>query len=976
MSDFNLTLDPQTQHVASLTVPAADLPSGVFDFLPNATTFHASHYLGDVTMRVRAAGSGQIFTLLTTGGALAAKAAPLPAKPNELAAANLTATLATNLSLALERHYVRADHGVQMRFELTNKGSTAIEIGAWGAAMVFDTMAAKQRDLDGMAGNCSFVDPAICGEGGWVSATRMTGTGGVLLVVPEEGIGVQAWRLMRESSVPWAYELTSLSKAWAEDEWKDAKGAPWVPPTSLHLAPGATAAFTYRLLLAPSIREKDDALAAAGFAVVQAVPSWTIATDMRNATLHVLPPRGSTIKQVDVAPAASILAGTPQPIGKKGFFSVPLRGLTVGRAAVSVSFSDGSTHVSNVYVLPPLDEHLASYGKFASETAWYGNTSDPFGRGNSVLAWNRELKKHIGVPPEQNGYEDNRIFNNGLSDEAGAGANVGFAAKVSGQPLQAEVDKLDLYVTTTLYGVKKGLPFGASLQCVEGEEGEEAPSCGPPGVVGPTAGGIMASMFWVPTNVTTEKKMPGYNYNASWFCDSTGQPCPPGWPGWRWDQARGASLGRAYNYPHQSSVYLAMYLVAANYDGLTTLKPAKWYLTRCYKTIVAMYYQASWYAHQGLMDGTNFRTILLALRDEGMTQEADVVEGIMRNRTLLGVENQCRYYCPDGPAHCTDRGPTYPGCHWYQPPGQPPGANVTTPWASQTGLPGAGSEFSWDTTGQEEAYIWGAWFGNNGSRSAAALASSALNQILSYTPLVPNWAWHGSAYGMGDFGNNGFYRFDGGTERVLQHYRSGLNSIPTTEAFLANASDLYLLRLAAGSIGGVLTNIDSESGANAMAFHSDPANLFFDPASGDWGLALYGHTHNTASFLVHHDDFGWLCYFCDVDVASAGGLTVTPRDSYRRRVFLASFGILITSDAGVLQRVVWDPKYPARVRVVYAPVGAQPLTRFRLRLRGTGESSAYKFKVDGHTESRGAWDVAAAPGGGETTVDFTFGTHL
>ena len=32
------------------------------------------------------------------------------------------------------------------------------------------------------------------------------------------------------------------------------------------------------------------------------------------------------------------------------------------------------------------------------------------------------------APPR---YEDNRIFNNGLSDEAGAGANVGFAAKAS-----------------------------------------------------------------------------------------------------------------------------------------------------------------------------------------------------------------------------------------------------------------------------------------------------------------------------------------------------------------------------------------------------------------------------------------------------------------------------------------------------------------------------------------------------------------
>jgi hypothetical protein len=31
--------------------------------------------------------------------------------------------------------------------------------------------------------------------------------------------------------------------------------------------------------------------------------------------------------------------------------------------------------------------------------------------------------------------------------------------------------------------------------------------------------------------------------------------------------------------------------------------------------------------------------------------------------------------------------------------------------------------------------------------------------------MVANWAWHGSAYGMGDFGNNGYIRPD---ERVLQ----------------------------------------------------------------------------------------------------------------------------------------------------------------------------------------------------------------
>ena len=151
---------------------------------------------------------------------------------------------------------------------------------------------------------------------------------------------------------------------------------------------------------------------------------------------------------------------------------------------------------------------------------------------------------------------------------------------------------------------------------------------------------------------------------------------------------------------------------AAVYDKLQTIKPRLWYLTRAYKTIVAMSYQASWYSHQGLMDGTNFWTILTALEDEGMAEEAEEVRSIMENRTMLGVHNQCRFYScqpADTTAECekarnetggiVDRGTDRPGCHWYLI------SNVTTPWVKQTGLPGAGSEFAWDTTGQEEAYI-------------------------------------------------------------------------------------------------------------------------------------------------------------------------------------------------------------------------------------------------------------------------------
>jgi len=331
-----------------------------------------------------------------------------------------------------------------------------------------------------------------------------------------------------------------------------------------------------------------------------------------------------------------------------------------------------------------------------------------------------------------------------------------------------------------------------------------------------------------------------------------------------------------------------------------------------------------------------------------MDSEAAHVEEIMRNRTSVGVTNKCRFYVVDNVIH--DLGNDKPGCHWYL------AQNVTSPWSKQTGLPGAGSEFAWDTTGQEEAYIWGTYF------NETALAQSALSQILAYTPLVPNWAWHGSAYGFGDFGNNGW--LSRANERVLQHYRSGLNSIPSTEAFLKEPNDLYLLRLAAGSISGVLTNIDAD-GAPAMAYHGDPSLMAWDPASGDHGLAFYGHSHNTQSFLVNHPDFGTLCYFCDVNQTAAGSLLLTPRDSYHKTVYMAELGLQIRSDAGTIAQVqvqmsASDPHQVSGVVVVFDEVGAQPLSKFRLRL--LTRSGGHVFVAKGLNKERAGYEVTPIVG--------------
>ena len=73
-----------------------------------------------------------------------------------------------------------------------------------------------------------------------------------------------------------------------------------------------------------------------------------------------------------------------------------------------------------------------------------------------------------------------RAFVVGLSDEAGAGANVGLAAKARHAPTALEVARVDEYINHTLWGVKQDIPFDISLQ-------------------DHTTMGIRASLFWVPT---------------------------------------------------------------------------------------------------------------------------------------------------------------------------------------------------------------------------------------------------------------------------------------------------------------------------------------------------------------------------------------------------------------------------------------------------------------------------------------------
>lgn len=190
-----------------------------------------------------------------------------------------------------------------------------------------------------------------------------------------------------------------------------------------------------------------------------------------------------------------------------------------------------------------------------------------------------------------------------------------------------------------------------------------------------------------------------------------------------------------------------MYHVA-RHTTLTTRMPWQWYLERAAKT--AFHLGTS---SVGFMDGTVAREVLRALHAEGAA-----------NATFLGY------------AKTISDNMQVRQAHW-----------AATPYPY-------GSEFGFDTTGQEEVVVWNLWFGN------FSVAKKTVDHILSYMRSSPTWAYHGGARSWGDIGNNGKYLVTygtGGQDRGQMHYRSGLNMIPLIEWYRARPKDSTARRLMA-----------------------------------------------------------------------------------------------------------------------------------------------------------------------------------
>lgn len=795
-TNFILKLVQSSQTVESLT-PKSD-PQ--FDFTPGDSievrSSNGFYHIGDINLRVRVADNKEWKEYSTAKDRH--PVTPLPKSKNVLAAADLAPTLPSDIPLSIRRYWESVNGELVLRFELKNSSSQPVEIGAAGFPMIFNNI--LSGSLEQAHAKNVFYDPYIGMDAGYLQVTRLTGRAPSLIVIPYGKTPFEAYRPLKKDPTPRGitfegfYEWMACSKAYAENEWKDAE--PWNEPTSVILKPGEVKDYGFQFILSGSPADIEKTLARMDRPVTTGVPGYVLPQDV-NANLFLK--YSKPVSSITSIPAGAIRIRKSKTAGLWKHYE--LRGQTVGRSTIEIRYADGLLQTIAYKVIHPEKDVVAKYGEFLTTKQWYNPSADTFHRNPSVISYDNERKQQIT--------QESRAWIAGLSDEGGAGSWLGAMMKEYLVPDKTQVAKLKQFTDETLWG---------GIQYAQGDHKY----------------GVKKSLFYYEPSL-----MPAGTYN-----DSINYKTWSAWP-----KKEAHSTGRSYNYPHVTAAWWVMYRMARNFQGLIPSNGWKGYLENAFHTVIAMTEQAPYYAQFGQMEGTIFYLVLKDLKAEGMDEMAAKMEAAMKKRAI----------------------------HW---------STLKFPF---------GSEMPWDSTGQEEVYVWSYYFG------FTEKADVTLNAILGYMPSIPGWAYNGNARRYWDFLYAGKLTR---IERMIHHYGSGLNAIPVLHAYRLHPDNFYLLQVGYGGYLGSISNIE-ESGFAPLAFHAYPSTLKNDGYSGDYGSGFFGYAINSATYLVRHKEFGWLAFGGNL---SQRGRTVNvvPTTAARTKIYVQPEGIWIKFDAGSIKSFAYN----------------------------------------------------------------------
>ncbi len=558
-----------------------------FDFLPsdrlNIRASDGFVHLGDISFRTRSVGASDWINYST----YAKRAAVTTTFGPALVGSDLSATLPSDCPLKAVRSWRWQNGHLQLIITITNRNSSPVEVGAVGIPMPFNNII-SDRDLAQAHAVCSFTDPYIGQDAGYLRVTRLTGTGPTMVVTPVGQTPLEAWRLVNEPMRPnqtfeGCMEWMVHTRAYADKEWKGVQQ--WNDPTEIILKPNESRTFGVQFTLSPSIRSIEATVASVGRPVAVGVPGYVLPQD-QNGKLFLK--YKSSVKSMEVEPKQA-LTWLPNRDAKNGWSGYTVRAKGWGRARLTITYADGLRQTVSYYLTKPAAQAVSDLGHFLTTKSWFTDKNDPFGRAPSAITYDNEAHQQV--------VQDSRVWIAGLGDEGGSGAWLALGMKEFGQPNKDEIAKYDDFIDDVLWG---------NLQFKEG----------------PDKYGVRKAVFFY-----EPKLVPGFEYDKN-----------KNWTSWTsWNRKQTDDYGRGYDYPHVVAAYWSMYRVARNHPGLTR-HPWSWYLDQAYATTEFMTsvtvdgQDRVGYWRLGLMDGDVFVNLLDDLRREGWTEKANTIEKRMNMR--------------------------------------------------------------------------------------------------------------------------------------------------------------------------------------------------------------------------------------------------------------------------------------------------------------------------------------------------------
>lgn len=583
-TDFKATIVKSSGTLASLNSSRTG-----YNFLPtdllSKLAQNGAHHLGDVTFRYRTSSSAS-WTSVDSATSRKAVTQLTTLGSGVLAGADLAPTLGTTRPFKVTREWLSSGSGLALRFNFTNTGTTSIELGSLGLPIAINNIFTNRLATDTQA-KCSFADPYIGLDAGFVRVSPLSGTGNALVIAPLGSSNFEAWRFLQESSGSFGYQGQTYegnyewevhSLAYAQNEWKST--TPWNNPTSKTITVGETYSVGVKFVLADSIQTIEDAVVKSGTPLAVGIPGYVIPTDL---TARLYLNYTSAVKTID---ASDFTVSGPSTTSAGVLYSLTPKSSVWGRSRVTITYADGKKQTVHYHIPKTASSTLADMGNFFTTKAYFNKSSDPFRRAPSIMTYDHDA----GSIVEQDG----RVWIAGISDEGGTGAYLATAMKEFVQPNAKEVSLFDDFIQDTMVGtLQQNGTFG-----------------------------VVASAFFYQPNAVQ------YTYSSSFD-----------WTSWTsWDKARAFTTRRAYNYVHPVAAYWAMYRVARSYPEQKLRADWSWYLNRAYNTTQYCLSNKAAncdYGLVGLMGEWVMGELLEDLKREGMATQVNALETTMRYRANL-----------------------------------------------------------------------------------------------------------------------------------------------------------------------------------------------------------------------------------------------------------------------------------------------------------------------------------------------------